>query len=653
MAELTSVVDASMGFIVPVPKPLMADWLREWFTDRRGVPFQESQVPWVTAPNGPCDAIDTPRINEIWLQWAARLFKTTLGQSMQAREAQFAPKLQMFATRNENLCKQVLSRFYESLEEHRYFRSRIPNPKVRNATNINFGKCRLNGTWAGSKSGLADESIQYGHANEVDKWEYPTTSEEGDPLPRFLKRGGEYPDRKFLIESTPAMHGTSRVEAGRLGGSDCRYWVPCPHCARFQEILLGNGQEPPGIFWEKGPDGHSNPELAEKTAYYICAYCKAVIEDEHRYDMVNAGVWVPMGCTVDDDAAHEARQTSSPDHYPWLRGTPIRDGRIYSSQMSVFHALFHGWGDIAGDYIRKRKREADRRQWITEEAGETWKPKQRKAKATWEELCGRMLRPGVARGVIPRGYSTVTIQFDRQDDENPDGTLPYLVTAWDPDRRCHIVDYDYLVGVEDATTLVLRKWDHEDGGRYLMAVRVALDSGFEPAKQSMFAKALRRKGVRVQLIKGSSTPLDTLYKENKLDKKSATPGEVLMRMDTLRSQMWVEELLFRTDQSEAEGLSVYDAELEEHQDLCLQLLNEDTDEKGRWNRIHDEVPNDYRDCLRYAKGNIEKHTRGRAPKRRISTKQEKAATEKRQKQQKQRQPRANAVKYLERPGGWI
>lgn len=648
-------IDSSLGFIVPTKKLPMAEWLRECFTDRRGVPFQESQVPWVTAPNGPCDAVDNPQYQEVWLQWAARTFKTTFGQAVQSREGEFAPKLMMFATRNENLCKQVLSRFYECLEQNPYFCDLIPPEKVRNATSVDLGKCKISGTWAGSKSGLADESIAVGHANEVDKWEHPSTSEEGDPLPRFLKRGGEFPDRKFLIESTPAQHNRSRIEAGRLLGTDCRYWVPCPHCEKFQEIVgphVGGG--PPGIFWDKGPDGHSNIELAEQTARYVCGHCRKEIGDEHRFDMSNRGVWVPAGCTVNHKKALQARQTSAPGQYPWLKGTPLRSGRIYSSQMSVFHALFHGWGEIAGDYLRKRKKEADIRQWITEEAGETWRPRERSTKATWEELAEKLILPGCPRGIIPEGFSLVTVQFDRQEDESE--TLPFLVSAWDPERRCHFADYGYCSDLEAAASVVVSPWQHQDEGSPVKTARVMLDSGFEPAKQAEFAQLLRSRGFKVQLVKGASQPLDTLYTERKLDQKSATPGEVLMRVDALRSQDWIEEGLFRLERDAPGGISTYDAEIEEHQDLCIQLLNEDVDEKGRWNKISDDDPNDYRDCARYGKAGMERETRGRSPRRRRTKVEQREALRKKQLRQQQRQRRRRRpsnVRLIERSGGWI
>lgn len=56
-----------------------ADWLRLHFYDHTGRAFDENTVPWVTAPQGPCWAYDSPQFRTLWLQWAARMFKTNFG----------------------------------------------------------------------------------------------------------------------------------------------------------------------------------------------------------------------------------------------------------------------------------------------------------------------------------------------------------------------------------------------------------------------------------------------------------------------------------------------------------------------------------------------------------------------------------------------
>ena len=362
---------------------------------------------------------------------------------------------------------------------------------------------------------------------------------------------------------------------------------------------------------------------------------------------MNLGVWVHAGCHVDDDLAIKAREIREREefNYRWMLGTPLHDGNIYSSQLSVFYALFHGWGDIAVDFLRKRNSIVDHRQWITEEQGETWQPREGIPELPWQELVERLMRPGTTRGNVPDGFSLVTVQFDRQSADKHDKPIPYMVCVWDTEKRCHIVDYDY---VGEAVQVARHPYVHDDGRPPLRAARALADSGFEPSKQQAVCQALRSKGIRIQLSKGASTALDTLYKESRLSRGSATPGEVLVRIDMLRSQDWIQRVLHRLTWDDPEGLSIYEAPPKEHEDLARQLLNEEEDEKGRWVRIDTSEPNDYRDCLRYGKVCMERETRGRAPRRRVGQQQKRKRRHKKQ----PRQP-SQTVSFPHRPGGWI
>jgi phage terminase large subunit GpA-like protein len=605
------VINRSMGLIVPSPLPPMDEFLREHFRDRSGRALIEGSVPWVTAPGGPCDAIDNPQYSELWLQWAARTFKTTFGMSVQMRQAAFAPCSMMYATRNENLLKQVFARFYQLLEKSPLLSDQLPPVAKRSSTRIRLAHCQILGTWAGSKSGLADESIKIGHGGEVDKWDLFETSTEGDPLPRFLKRGGEYPDRKFLIESTPGKKGVSRIERGRLLGTNHEYWVPCPHCAMFQPIVFGDGKEPPGIFWDRLPDDTHDLELARQTARYVCPHCGEFVEDEDRFEMSNLGVWVPAGCTVDHDKAMRAREFPRYD-YSWLRGEPDQDGRIYSSQMSVFHALFHGFGDIASDFLRKRSTEVDRRQWTTEEAGETWDVMRKHRK--WQDLYERLITD-IPPQLVPEWASLLTAAVDRQKDH-----YVWAVLAWGPSRRHHLTAYGDgpdLQWVRDNVLSV--SYEHADAGDPLRVGLTLIDNGYRPDSEveEFCVDCLTNRSLNVWTCEGSERRLQTDYEIGEKGKHTTRPGFVYVRIDTSRTQQWIENVLHTLKQGDAGSGSIHGAQMEEHQDLLEQLLNENSvtshtttgHDRERWERVNRDIPNDFRDVWRYAFVAMQEYTR--------------------------------------------
>lgn len=587
----------------------MAEFLRRHVYNQVGSPFDVEQVPWVTAPNGPCEAIDDPNINEIWLQWAARCFKTTLAQAMCTRQAAYRPCTMMYAARDQKtLMQKVFPRWWDILDQTPMFAGELPSKRLRSNERIDFPLCRVLGVWAGSASGLADEAIQVGHGGEVDKWVYTKTATEGDPLPRFLKRGSEFADRKFIIESTPSEEGLSRIEEGRLQGTNCKYNVPCPHCWRFQEILFGDGTEPGGIFWEKDANGRTDLSIARATAHYVCRYCEGRITDDHRFRMSNLGVWVPEGCEVDDDKALDAAErTRNGETFlrDWLIGTPARQDNIYSSQLSVFHAPFHGFGDIVVSYLKKHRREPLLQQWTNEDAGLTYRRKTSQKK--WEELFERIHWPDSIRGVVPIWGSLLTCAIDRQED-----FWVWQVMAWGPGRRHHVVTYGESNDLYWIRNNVLtRRFEHADGGEKLKVGISVVDNSFRPdsAVEEFCADCQANWSLRIWTVEGSETRLQSDWEFSTKGPRTSQPGLIYLRVDTHRTQEWVESVLHKRKLHDPGSGSIHGVDVpEEHQGLCTELLNERLDTshvnktghaRAVWQKVNSDVPNDQRDLWRY------------------------------------------------------
>lgn len=595
----------AMSYLVPPERLQMADWLRDYFyTDEQKL-FDEFSVPWVTAPNGPCDAVDNIQYTTIWLQWAARMFKTQFGQSLMMMHADVDPCRMMFGTPDETMCKDVFSRFWLMLDYCPPLRGQVPPERLRNKTHIKLGKCQIHGGWPRGKSRFADKSIRVGHGNEIDKWVMETTTTEGHPLARFRKRGDQFPDRKFVLESTPGQHLKSAVEDGRQQSTNCRYEVPCPKCGKFQVLRLGDGERPGGIFWEKDAGGRSNSALALKTAHYVCQHCQDRIDDIHRAPMVNAGVWVHEGCTVDHDLAMRARECN-PLEYPWMKGEPLRNGSDYGSQISSLYALFWGWGKIAERFLTMRRRTADFRQFVNEDLGDTWTVTERKE--TPEKICERMAI-NCPRSVVPSGFSTITIGIDKQKDH-----YPYVVKAWAPGGRSHTLEYgkfwdnEHGTGLEQLLMLLSRTWEHEDGGAQSPLRGALIDSGHFPKDVARFVADCKRRGLPVLACKGSSIKLDGVYRKSVQGKDSAMPGQLLVIVDSSESQEWIEDVLHKLHPDDPWGMSIHAGGYYDHEEYVSQLLNDApidrVDARGNaqiaWQRIDETTPNDWRDCERYA-----------------------------------------------------
>jgi len=569
------------------------------FYSHTGEAFSDTQSPWVTAPQGPCWAWDSIQFRTVWLQWAARMFKTNFGLGMLMRSMDQRPEETMFATPDETNCKSVFGRFWKMIEHCPRIRKEAPMRIRQSKTQIRLKRSICHGAWPRGKSRLADKSIRVGHGNEIDKWFVEATSTEGDPIARFRKRGSEYPDRKFLLESTPSITGKSAIESGRLQSTNHSYHVPCPHCCKFQTIEFGDGSGPGMIHYESLPNGQTDRNLARKTAHYVCLHCEGRIDDIHRPWMITRGVWVPAGCKVDHEKAMDARNLP-PDDMSWLIGTPTNWGSDYGSQISVFYALFHGWGDIVDDFLSKKRSPRTLQQWINEDKGETWQVK--RAKST-PEIVGNRLKSDVSRGIVPQWVRFLTCTIDRQAADG--GFVKWVVLGHGDSEQAHVCDYGDAKTLDEVwNTVCQRQYQRAGGGLPMTSILNAVDSSYDTKKTYDFCNGKRN----VFAIKGSSRDMaGKPYKLGEVE-RGEHEGQMLF---TVNTDYWESDLQASLDER-SEGSFGYlslcsDAarDLEFLAELCNGVISDSVDERGNtkliWVRKDEGYPNDFRDCVRYGK----------------------------------------------------
>lgn len=376
--------------------------------------------------------------------------------------------------------------------------------------------------------------------------------------------------------------------------------------------------------------------------------------------MMRAGVWAPEGCEVNSEAAAaeiERREhigTGLHDAWTgwgdaiWLEGSPIRETVDESYQLSSLYALSVGWGDIAAEFVMCKDRPAELRNFIMQWLGETWTVA--KSALTWEQLAERAISE-TERGIVPDGFSVLSCGIDKQED-----FYVYEVEAWHPDGRSQTIDYGEC---NDLTELrhdvIAATYQHADGGKGLKIACTLMDSGYRPQGVYEFARECRGAGLPVYPCKGSNTTLGAAYKKATLGKDTSMPGGVLIHVDTLTSQDWIEKQLGSLRREDAGGWGLFRGSVAEHEDFLQQLLNDapvdkiDPTNNVRivWERLDDGMPNDYRDCKRYGYvAHLLLH-RGRAVRPRIAPED----AETKSKPKKKRQP--SHLDAMQRPGGWL
>lgn len=610
------------------------DWFRENVSTQDGKPYDHGAYPHIGAPGGPCDSLDDPNTLTIWLQWASRVGKTFFGQAASLFWASTNPCPMMFASESEKLSVEVVQRTYKMLERCEPLCEQLRPVNRRRQSQVDLDNCRIYVAWARSVSTLADKPVRLGHANEIDKWEHQTTSKEADPLKLFQDRGKEFPRRKFIFESTPTVKGRSRVERGRLSSTNCFYHVPCPHCGKYQRLRMGDGTLPGGLVWDKLENGKSDKELARRTGRYACEVCAEPIRDEHRTQMMRRGVWAPEGCGVDDakaaelvaslgarggdgasatdDPAHEWRGWS---HATWITGEPAINGRDSGYQLSSLYALSLGWGDIAAEFVESKEKSQNLRNFINQWLAETWEIIVRKT--TWQQLGERVIDTTARRELVPEWASILTVGIDRQSAGGE--RFPWVVDAWGPGRRNATIAYGEADTFAQLRAGVIEHiFAHADGGAGLKPCFTLMDSGYKPDGVYEFCRDLYKAGLQVWPCKGSNRSLESDYWMNMLGKDSSMPGMRLFHVDTMRTQAWMDRILHVIKAGEAGQFTLYSGSLFEHQDFLEQLLNDaavtDLDQRNNeresWERIDPGIPNDTRDCKRYAYAAMLVATRG-------------------------------------------
>jgi phage terminase large subunit GpA-like protein len=654
------------------PSPLVRTlaWSIENIANDQGRPYDHAAYPHLGAPGGPMDAFDDARTRSVSLQWATRLGKTFFGQVALTKVADTDPAPMMFASSVEKLAKESAARIYASCHQRKRLNELLlKNEREQKQDLVEFRGCKIYVAWARSVSTLADKNAKVGHAGEYDKWEHQSTSKEAHPHKLFDDRFKDYQStRKVIYEGTPTIKGRSPIERKRIAGTNCRYHVPCPHCKQYQILEFqakniekqgekSSGQNDHlirgGVKWDRDEAGRHDPEIAFRSARYVCRHCGGECRDHHRAWMMRRGVWCPEGCEIDHAAALKVAEQSLAEpgghnwngwrDAAWIIGTPARDGADASYHLSSLYALSLGWGDIAKEFVVSKDVPQSLRNFINQWLGETWEIVERKQ--TWEEL-GQRLIVKTPRRVVPEGFSVVTAGIDKQEDH-----YVYVVDAWKEGRTSHTLLYGVCEDLEEIRREVIdMKFPHADGGKPLTASCVLIDSRFRPHDNYIFSMQYQRNGKAVYPCFGSPKPLGAIYVPSQFNAKSAMPNLWVIHVDTLGSQDWLDKQLHTARPGDPGSTSLYDGSLADHQDFLVQLLNDasvpklDTanNTKEVWERVDPSVPNDYRDAKRYASVAFFVTVRGQKGKPRSKPVE-----------QEDKKPTQKQNRFIEREGGWL
>ena len=149
---------------------------------------------------------------------------------------------------------------------------------------LKFGTMTVYLNGANSPADLASTNIRDLFLDEVDK--YPGASKkEADPVSLAIERTKTYTTNRYIfMTSTPTLKTGHIWKAKEEADAEKHYFVPCPHCGQYIELKFAQ------IKWPSKDVVSEKRERAEM-ASYVCQACGAVIIDQHKGKMLEAGRW--------------------------------------------------------------------------------------------------------------------------------------------------------------------------------------------------------------------------------------------------------------------------------------------------------------------------------------------------------------------------
>lgn len=318
---------------------------------------------------------------------------------------------------------------------------KIKPARERDSGNTKFTKKFSGGilviSGANSAASLRSRPIRVLVLDEVDA--YPiNVDDEGSPISLASKRQATFGlKKKRYMLSTPTTEAESVIEPEYLKTDQRKFYVPCPHCGSFQELLFTQ------LKWEKG-----KPE----TVMYECGDCKEYIPERFKTRMLENGEW----------------RATAPQN-----GSPLKKGYHINSLYSPIGWM--SWLDIATEYEDALTSEPKMITFTNTILGETWKVKGEVPE--WNNLYNR--REKYELNKPNKEVAFITVGVDVQKDR-----LECHIVGWCKNKISYSIDYRVLLGETSSVQvwnklaeIVNETWEREDGIILPMKL-MAVDTGY-------------------------------------------------------------------------------------------------------------------------------------------------------------------------------
>ena len=462
--------------------------LSRWCEDHRIVVRGATPGPWrnANAPHlvEPLDSLNDRDVRRVTLMCATQVGKTELLINFAVYLMSEDPGDTLFVLGSEHSAREFSEeRLWPTLLACEPTRARFEGRAKADHKRLSYstGEMELDLAWAGSPSQLASRPIKNLLLDEVDKYAL-LLKREGDPVSLAIERTKTYDDARIVDCSSPTTR-EGLIHRAWEESDQREFMVPCLTCGHFQRLTFER------FTWPERPDQVSHRQhaawvAARDVVRFPCEACNAQHGERHRLRMLQRGLWVPAGCTVDQQGMiHGLPELPSPHRgyrITTLASTTVK--RAWSKAVAKFLTAQGNLGELRNF----------RNGWLAE---------------IWEDRAAALTESRITalqgqhpRRSVPEGGLVLTLGADVQAD-----AIYWIVRAWGQHEESWLVDAGIVEHFEQLEQVIGFAWPvwSADRGELVERRRVRLaciDSGYRTKEVYEFCQqdpTLRRpvKGV--------------------------------------------------------------------------------------------------------------------------------------------------------------
>jgi len=271
-----------------------------WARDEVVLSERQTQMPGAfstaTTPylNEPLECFADVDVSDLVLVFGTQLGKTTMIQVGTAWRVVNRPQPFVWVMPTEGLAKSFSeTRWMPLFDDSPTLQAQKPgNPNKFKNLEQHFRRCTGNFVGSNSPANLASRPAGLLLLDEVDKFN-KETDQETSALHLAENRTKSFVGALRVKTSTPTtIDGPIWQEY--LKGTQEKYMIPCPHCARRIELLWEQ------VRWDKDAKTDDKWDMAavEQSAHYQCQHCKQSINDGQKIEALAHGIWESMNPTA-------------------------------------------------------------------------------------------------------------------------------------------------------------------------------------------------------------------------------------------------------------------------------------------------------------------------------------------------------------------